>query len=109
MEEYKPHPQTIRIPHCMVPKIKARWMDQEYNSVSDYFIGLALYDLMCKCPHKVTAELMRKPQYVRDIIIREICEAFDSKEPKPIRWIKNRLLELAKTLPEDGDSSQDPA
>lgn len=100
-----PIPHTIRIPDDMEARIQARWKDQEYPSITAYFIGLALYDLMCKCPHKVTAELMRKPQYVRDIIIREICEAFDSKEEKPAAWMRKRFLELAKEIPPDAQAS----
>lgn len=96
----KPHSQTVRIPQVLMPKIEHRWRDQEYPSITAYIIGLIAFDLSCKRPHSVTAELMRKPQYTRDIILKEICDAYDTKETLPGGWFLMRMKQLAKEDPE---------
>ena len=94
----------------MMKRVDKRWQDQEYPSKNAYFEGLVAYDFMCKADHKVTAELMNKPKYIRDTLIRDICEAFDSKESKSLAWLKKRFIDLANQIPDDdGESSKNPA
>lgn len=103
MDVFKTVEYKIRLPKIVMKRVDERWPDQEYPSKNAYIEGLVLYDFMCKADHKVTAELMNKPKYIRDVLIREICEAFDSKDPKPLVWLKKRFLDLANQIPDDGE------
>ena len=110
MEEFKPHKQSVSIPANLWEVLDQRWIEEKYPSFTAYLLGLAVFDLYCRRPHKLTAELMRQPEYIRSIAIRDIIDAYKRKEDPKGGWFEIRIKELvdqAKRDAEKGPNDQD--
>lgn len=105
--------KTVRlvgyIPGEVQSLVKRRIKEEKYTSESAYVNGLVIFDLMCRRKHKVTAELMRQPQWVRDEVIAQLVRDYDKPDAdRPGGWfdrqIEERVAEaLKKGPPADGN------
>lgn len=94
--------RTANLPGELEEDFEKRWLELGYQSFSAYLVGLALYDLWSKRAHKLTVPLMNKPAVIRDKIIAEIKEIYnstDESKTRPGGWFERelkRLLDEAK-------------
>lgn len=102
---------TANLPGELADDIDKRWHELGYPSLSAYITGLVLYDLWSKREHKLTAALMKEPQYIRDKIIMEIQELYrseDQAKKRPGGWLEReleRMLEEERKKREGGEDS----
>ncbi len=73
---YKPFRFTVNLPRILEPLVKARRLQEGYKSDSKFGAGLVLYDLMTRRKHSITAEIMRKPDWVIYKAAEQIVEDF---------------------------------
>lgn len=95
MSKFLPVRKTVNVPHDLWPLIERRIDEEKYHSISDYFIGLAIFDAFCRRKHKLTGELLREPQKVIDKVIEQLVRDFDDPAVKrPGGWFEARIDEL---------------
>jgi len=88
---------TVNLPGEIEELVRQRVEELRYPSLSAYLTGLALFDLYCRRPHWLTAELMREPQWFRDRVIAELVRDYASGE-RPRGWFEQRIRELAEEM-----------
>lgn len=85
--------------------VKKRIEEEHYKGESAYVMGLILYDLFCRRPHRITSRLMAEPSWVRDKAIEQIIEDFkaDRREGRAREdsWLDRRLKELIAEVREN--------
>jgi hypothetical protein len=91
--------------------IKKRIEEEHYRSLSDYIIGLIIYDIYCRREHKITSRLMAEPSWVRDKAIEQIIEDFEDErkegKKRPGGWLDRRIHELVEGAHRDGKQVAD--
>jgi hypothetical protein len=89
---------TVSVPDELGSLIKRRVAEEGYHSRSAYIAGLIIWDCYFRHEHKLTGELMREPQWVRDEVLAELVADFE-KLPEDKRhggWIEKRIIALLK-------------
>ena len=90
-------PMTAKVPAVISDCIEARWRSLGYQSRSAYFCALAIYDLMCMQPHKVTPELAAMDLKDQDAILAELAKAFNAGERVHHKsWFKKMVRDTLK-------------
>jgi hypothetical protein len=90
---------TGHLPGEIQELVSRRIKDLRYPTDSAYVNGLVLFDLFCKRDHRLTAPLMREPQWVRDKVIEQLVQDFDKPDidlKRPGGWFEERIQELVE-------------
>jgi hypothetical protein len=88
---------TGHLPGEIQELVTRRIKDLRYPTDSAYVNGLVLFDLFCKRDHRLTAPLMREPQWVRDKVIEQLVQDFDRPDAdhkRPGGWFEERIKEV---------------
>jgi len=99
--------QTTRYPEPIHSRAVKRAKELGYENVSEYLVGLALYDLAVNKPHNMTAGFARLTRTQQDKIVDAITEAYDKVESSGGSWLTHQLEEAVKQFaagasPEEG-------
>jgi len=85
---------TISVPGLLCGLLKKRVKELGYKSVSGYIVGLILFDLWARKPHRLTQQIVNDDdQHTKDAVFREIVETFE--EPgKTSGFFERRIQEI---------------
>lgn len=76
----KPHRIPVSIPEELVPLVHERMKEEHYHSVSAFFVGLLLEDLLSGLPHEIAPQIMSDPHDVLDAVVVEIVREFPKRK-----------------------------
>ena len=69
---------TFSSPGILSGIIKRRVSELGYKSLSGYILGLILFDLWARKPHRLTQQIVNDDdQATKDAVFREVAETFD--------------------------------
>lgn len=81
----------LNSPIVLTPCFEERAKELGYPSVSAYFIGLGLYDLMIAKPHHATGYLTDLTRAEQDKLHDEVARAYNAGETMGGSWFENRI------------------
>jgi hypothetical protein len=102
----KPDRHTATVPAELTPLMKRRMEDEHYPSMSNYLLGLILFDIYCRRKHKLTAPLFSEPPWVREKVVSQIIEDFKNGvrtgRAAEEGWFEKRLKQLIDEARREG-------
>lgn len=72
---------TVNVPKYLEEVVERQWQAERYLNRSDYVIGLILWDIYSRQPHKFTGTLLREPTYILLSFVRKLLA--ELREPAP--------------------------
>jgi hypothetical protein len=89
---------TFSVPGLLSGLIKRRVKELGYKSLSGYIVGLILFDLWARKPHKLTQQIVNDDdQVTKDAVFREIVETFD-QPGKTGGYFEHRIQEIVNEI-----------
>lgn len=85
---------TVNVPDDLEPLLKQRVREEHYSGNSAYFLGLLLFDLVSRCRHKLTSQMLNEPPEMLDKIVVEIVRDFDKTPRNTGDWLRIRIEEM---------------
>lgn len=98
--------KTVRYPLPIDERMSIRAKEAGYDSVSEWLVGLARYDMAIRRPHVFTAELSRLPRSEQDRVDDEIARSYDSGESMGGVWLEHKIEESIKKYAEGLDPEE---
>ena len=89
--------RQITTPLQLDKLIRQRKRENGYETDSEYFTALAVYDLYVRIPHWLTRELFRQAREAREAIFREIAAHFADPQ-RPVAYFEHRLQEAVRAV-----------
>ena len=87
---------TVTVPGEFAELIRERMQEEHIKSESRFFLSLLLFDLMTRCPHKITAQVVNEPDELFYKVVDEIVREFPQARSHVSGWLKHRIEELVK-------------
>ncbi len=84
----------VTVPSEFIPLIDQRLTDEHLPSRSKYVLSLVAFDLMTRCPHTITAQVVTEPENMFSRVVEEIVKNFDTARTKVSGWISKRITEM---------------
>lgn len=87
--------ETFDVPPDLWPLVQRRIDEEQYDSISDYLVGLVILDRFGCYKHEMPRDLMREPHEIVYKVIEQLVRDFDDPnvERSP-RWFQTRISEL---------------
>jgi hypothetical protein len=91
-------PTTIKIPWKLVEVFEKHAQELGYESIPQFMLWTAIYSIMVRSPHRVTAPLAQSTPAIQDAVIDDIVERYERGESSGGAYFENLISEVLVQL-----------
>ena len=98
----KPHRVTVNIPAELREELHIRMKEEHIKSESKFLLSCFLFDLISRCRHAITGQIVNEPDEMFYAVVAEIKKDFQSAERRQSGWLQHRIEELISEMAHRG-------
>ena len=87
----------VTVPSEFLPRLDERMQEEHIPTRSKFMLSLLIFDLMTRCPHKITGQVVTEPESLFYKVVDEIVREFPEARQKISGWLKHRIEDIVET------------